>query len=227
MPKDIIVAIDGYSGVGKSSTAKAVARQLAYTYIDSGAMYRAATLYFIRQQVNIQDAQTVREALSAIHITFQPHPGGQGSETYLNGENVEKEIRGMTVSNQVSPVSALPEVRQAMVAQQRAMGQQKRVVMDGRDIGTNVFPGAELKIFMNADPTVRAQRRQAELLEQGQTVPVADIAQNLAQRDQLDTSREENPLTVAEGAIILDTTHLTFAEQVQQVVALAQTIIHS
>ena len=226
MPKDIVIAIDGYSGVGKSSTAKAVARQLGYTYIDSGAMYRAATLYFIRHRVNIQDTQAVSKALSAIHITFQSATNERSAETYLNGENVEKEIRSMAVSEQVSPVSAIPEVRHAMVAQQRAMGKNKRVVMDGRDIGTNVFPQAELKIFMEADTNVRAQRRQAELLGQGQRVEVSAIARNLAQRDQLDSSRKENPLVMAEDAIVLDTTHLTFAEQVQRVVALAQAIIH-
>ena len=227
MPQDIIVAIDGYSGVGKSSTAKAVARQLGYTYIDSGAMYRAATLYFIRHCVNIQNPEAVRKALNRIRIHFLPHTNQKRYETYLNGENVEKEIRGMKVSNQVSPVSAIPAVRRAMVAQQRAMGDHKRVVMDGRDIGTNVFPQAELKVFMKADVEVRAQRRRAELWEQGQEVPVSEITRNLMQRDQMDTSREENPLVMAEDAIVLDTTHLTFEEQVQQVVKLAQTIIHS
>ena len=227
MAADIIVAIDGYSGVGKSSTAKAVAQQLNYTYIDSGAMYRAATLYFIRHRINIQDQPAVGEALAAIHVLFRPRPDGTGYETYLNGENVEQEIRGMAVSEQVSPVSAIPEVRRAMVAQQRAMGQGKRVVMDGRDIGTNVFPQAELKIFMRADSGVRAQRRQAELREQGQDVEAAEIARNLAQRDQLDSSRKENPLVMAQDAVILDTTFLTFAEQVEQVVSLAHTIIHS
>ena len=227
MPNDIIVAIDGYSGVGKSSTAKAVARQLHYTYLDSGAMYRAATLYFIRHQVNIQDAQAVDEALGTMCIIFQPSPDKKSYETYLNGENIEQEIRGMAVAGQVSPVSALPAVRRALVAQQRAMGQHKRVVMDGRDIGTNVFPHAELKVFMKADADVRARRRQLELQEQGQEIAVDAIAHNLTQRDQLDSSRKENPLTMAKDAIVIDTTHLTFAQQVQRVVGLAQTIIHS
>ena len=227
MLKDIIVAIDGYSGVGKSSTAKAVAQQLGYTYIDSGAMYRATTLYFIRHRVNIQDIEAVREALAAVRIHFHFLPDRKGSETYLNDENVEQEIRGMAVSGQVSPVSAIPKVRHAMVEQQRMMGRNKRVVMDGRDIGTNVFPQAELKIFMKADPDVRARRRHAELQEQGQDIAVSEIAHNLTQRDQLDSSRKENPLVMAEAAVVLDTTHLTLAEQVQQVVALAQTIIHS
>ena len=227
MPQDIIVAIDGYSGVGKSSTAKAVARQLSYTYIDSGAMYRAVTLYFIRQRVNIQDQQAVAQALANVQIMFRLHPDGLRYETYLNGENVEQEIRGMAVSERVSPVSAILAVRQAMVAQQRTMGEAKRVVMDGRDIGTNVFPQAALKVFMKADPEVRARRRQAELLAQGQEVKVSEIARNLAERDQIDASRKENPLTMAEDAVVLDTTRLTFDEQVQQVVRLAQKIIHS
>ncbi len=226
MPQDIIVAIDGYSGVGKSSTAKAVAHQLTYTYIDSGAMYRATTLYFIRHRVNIQSPEAVREALDSIRIRFLLLNGQKQYETYLNDENVEKEIRGMEVSDQVSPVSAIPAVRHAMVAQQRLMGADKRVVMDGRDIGTNVFPQAELKVFMKADAEVRAQRRRAELLEQGQEASMAEIARNLTQRDQLDTSREENPLVMAKDAVVLDTTHLTFEEQVQRVVTLAQAIIH-
>ena len=227
MPHDIIIAIDGYSGVGKSSTAKAVAQRLSYLYIDSGAMYRAATLYFIRHQVNIQDEHAVAQALAAIRVSFRALPGSADHETYLNGENVEQEIRGMAVSEQVSPVSALSAVRQAMVAQQRAMGEKKRVVMDGRDIGTNVFPQAELKVFMRADPQVRARRRQAELQNQGQSVAVSAIAHNLPQRDQLDSSRATHPLTMAEDAVMIDTTHLTLAQQVEQVVTLAQTIIHS
>ena len=225
--QDIIIAIDGYSGVGKSSTAKAVAQQLDYTYIDSGAMYRAATLYFIRHGVAIQSSSAVREALDHIRVLFVRHADQKRYETYLNGENVEKEIRSMEVSGQVSPVSAIPAVRYAMVAQQRAMGSNKRVVMDGRDIGTNVFPQAELKVFMKADSEVRARRRQAELRAQGQEVTVSEIARNLTQRDQLDSSREENPLVMAEDAVVLDTTHLNFEEQVQGVVALAQKIIHS
>lgn len=227
MSKDIIIAIDGYSGVGKSSTAKAVAQALGYTYIDSGAMYRAATLYFTRHHTNIRDEEAVHDSLEAIHILFQFNPVKKAYETYLNGENVEQEIRGMAVSQQVSPVSAVPAVRRAMVAQQRKMGENKRVVMDGRDIGTNVFPQAELKVFMKADTAVRAQRRQAELLERGQEVAVSAITHNLTQRDAQDTTREENPLVMADDAVVVDTTHLTFDEQVQQIIKRAQTIIHS
>ncbi len=226
MPKDITVAIDGYSGVGKSSTAKAVAQQLGYTYVDSGAMYRAVTLHFLRSNVALTDTAAVAQALAALQIGFQPHPQGVGYETLLNGENVEQEIRGMEVSNHVSPVSALPVVRKKMVALQRQLGEGRRVVMDGRDIGTKVFPQAELKVFMTADPAVRARRRQAELQEKGQTVAVSEIERNLLRRDELDSSREESPLAKASDAVTLDTTHLTFDGQVQQVVDWARAIIH-
>lgn len=226
MPNDITVAIDGYSGVGKSSTAKAVAQQLGYTYVDSGAMYRAVTLHFLRNSVALTDATAVAQALADLQIGFQPHLRGVGYETLLNGENVEQEIRGMEVSNHVSPVSALPVVRKKMVALQRQLGEGRRVVMDGRDIGTKVFPQAELKVFMTADPTVRARRRQAELQEKGQAVAVSDIERNLLQRDELDSSREESPLAKASDAVTLDTTHLTFDAQVQQVVDWARAIIH-
>ena len=227
MPNHITVAIDGYSGVGKSSTAKAVARELGYTYVDSGAMYRAVTLHFLRNDVELTDAAAVDQALADVQIGFQPHPEGAGYETLLNGENVEQEIRSMRVSNHVSPVSALPVVREKMVALQRQLGAGRRVVMDGRDIGTRVFPRAELKVFMTADPAVRARRRQAELREKGQTVAVSDIERNLLQRDELDTSREESPLAKASDAVTLDTTHLSFEAQVQQVVDWARAIIHS
>ena len=227
MPNDITVAIDGYSGVGKSSTAKAVAQQLGYTYVDSGAMYRAVTLHFLRNGVELDNPAAVAQALADLRIGFQPHPRGIGYETLLNGENVEQEIRGMRVSDHVSPVSALPVVRHAMVELQRQLGAGRRVVMDGRDIGTRVFPQAELKVFMTADPAVRARRRRAELLEKGQTVAVSDIERNLLQRDELDSSRKESPLTKASDAVTLDTTHLTFEAQVEQVVAWARAIIRS
>lgn len=227
MTNDITVAIDGYSGVGKSSTAKAVAQQLGYTYVDSGAMYRAVTLHFLRKEIELTDGTAVAQALADLQIGFQPHLQGAGYETLLNGENVEQEIRGMEVSNLVSPVSALPVIRKKMVAIQRQLGEGRRVVMDGRDIGTKVFPQAELKVFMTADPTVRARRRQAELQEKGQKVAVSDIERNLLQRDELDSSRKESPLAKASDAITLDTTHLTFDAQVEQVVDWARAIIHS
>lgn len=225
MSNDITVAIDGYSGVGKSSTARAVAQQLNYTYVDSGAMYRAVTLHFLRNNIELSDATAVAQALTNLKIGFQPHSEGVGYETLLNGENVEQEIRGMEVSAHVSPVSALPTVRQKMVAIQRQLGEGRRVVMDGRDIGTRVFPQAELKVFMTADPAVRARRRQAELQEKGQAVAVSEIERNLLERDELDSSRKESPLTKASDAVTLDTTYLTFEEQVEQVIAWAHDII--
>ncbi len=225
MSKDIIIAIDGFSGCGKSSTAKAVAHALGYTYLDSGAMYRAVTLYFIRHQVDLQDEKLIQNALDHIHITFSPQKSGQGNDTYLNGENVEEEIRQMPVSQKVSQVSAIPAVRSAMVAQQRQLGAAKRVVMDGRDIGTNVFPQAELKIFMTANAGIRAQRRQKELLEQGTKVGLIDITRNLEERDIIDSTRHENPLKKAADAVEIDTSYLKFQEQVDKVLEMARNII--
>ena len=224
MPKDIIIAIDGHSGCGKSSTAKSVAHALNYTYIDSGAMYRAVTLYLIRQQLDVSDIEAVKAALDQITISFtiKDGVGPPLYETYLNGENVEREIRGMAISDKVSEVSAIPQVRKAMVSQQRNMSANKRVVMDGRDIGTNVFPNAELKVFMTADLHERAYRRQKELKERGVSTALSDIVENLAERDQFDSTRRENPLVKAEDAVEIDTTNLKFNEQVAQVVALAQ-----
>lgn len=225
MPKDIIIAIDGFSGCGKSTTAKAVAGTLGYTYIDSGAMYRATTLYFLHHQVALTDDKAVEKALQQLHIAFRPADDGQKYEIYLNGENVEEEIRQMKVSGSVSAVSAIPQVRKAMVALQRAMGAGKKVVMDGRDIGTNVFPHAELKIFMTADTMVRAARRKKELLEKGHKVSLEEIKRNLEERDTIDSGRTENPLRKAEDAIEIDTSHLTFEEQVDKVLDLARNII--
>ncbi len=223
MPHDIIIAIDGYSGVGKSSTARAVAHRLSYTYIDTGAMYRAVTLYFLRQQINIEETEVVEKALADLLIRFR----GPDNDTYLNKVCVSQEIRNMEVSQYVSPVSALPAVRRAMVAQQRTMGEEKRIVMDGRDIGTHVFPEAALKVFMRADVMVRAHRRWQELQEKGQTVSVQAIADNLSARDQMDSTRQTSPLKRAEDARLLDTTNLDFNQQVQQVVDWAQAIIHA
>lgn len=225
MPKDIIIAIDGYSGCGKSTTAKAVAYSLGYHYIDSGAMYRATTLFFLRNQIDLADKASVLKALQEIHITFFSAKDGQSYETYLNGENVENEIRQMEVTRRVSEVSAIPEVRKAMVAQQQELGANKRVVMDGRDIGTHVFPDAELKIFMTARTEIRAERRKKELMENGQAVELAEIRENLQERDKIDSSRKENPLRKAEGAIEIDTSDLSFPQQVEQVLKLAREII--
>jgi len=218
--KKIVIAIDGYSACGKSTTAKQVASILGYRYIDTGAMYRAVTLYFLDHHVALTNPKEVSRALQQIHITFKVNSKNV-SETFLNGLSVENEIRDMRVSENVSQVSTLKEVRQALVEQQRRMGKEKGVVMDGRDIGTVVFPGAELKLFMTADILVRAFRRQKELLNRAQLVDLDDVIDNLLHRDKIDTSREESPLRQAEDAIVIDTTHITVDEQVDEVVRLA------
>lgn len=215
--KNIVIAIDGYSACGKSSTAKTVASILNYTYIDTGAMYRAVTYYFIEHYINYASPKEVQKALDNIHIDFVYNPKKQESETYLNGLNVAMEIRKMEVSNLVSEVSTIAAVRQAMVAQQRKMGKKKGVVMDGRDIGTTVFPDAELKVFMVADFKTRAERRQKELLEADQMVGLEEVMENLKKRDHIDTTRQESPLKKSEDAIEIDTTYLTFEEQVEEI----------
>jgi CMP/dCMP kinase len=217
----IVIAIDGYSGCGKSTTARAVAGLLGYIYIDTGAMYRSVTLYFIDNHVSLTDPRAVSKALEQIDITFHYNAGKKVNEVYLNGLNVEKEIRGMEVSQRVSDVSAIKEVRHALVAQQRKMGKSKGVVMDGRDIGTVVFPDADLKIFMTADLYVRAERRQKELLGKGQLVELEEVIENLRSRDEIDTSRKESPLKKAANAIEIDTTHITFEEQIELITNLA------
>lgn len=217
----IVIAIDGYSGCGKSSTAKSVAKQLGYTYIDSGAMYRAATLYFLNNDVDISSPQQVRNYLDSLDITFRPNPESKDQETYLNGVNVEKEIRTMKVSDYVSEVSKLKEVRNELVSQQQKMGREKGVVMDGRDIGTVVFPEAELKVFMTADLNIRAVRRQKELQEKGSKIALEKIIQNLSERDKIDSGRKESPLIKANDAVEVDTSHLQFEEQVNLIVELA------
>jgi len=219
--KRIVIAIDGYSGCGKSSTAKVIASSLGYGYIDSGAMYRAVTLYFLENYINPTDPILVEKALQNIDIDFRNNPKTGGNETYLNGINVEEEIRKMYVSEKVSEVSAIPEVRHQMVEQQRKLGKRKGVVMDGRDIGTTVFPTAELKIFMIAEMGVRAARRQNELLEKEMLVDLEDVINNLKSRDEMDTSRKESPLKKAEDAFVVDTTHITFEEQVEEILRLA------
>ncbi|HET8860633.1 (d)CMP kinase [Marivirga sp.] len=219
--RKIVIAIDGYSACGKSSTAKEVASQLGYSYIDSGAMYRAVTLYFHQNYVTLDNPKEINKAIDNMTISFIFNERKVASETYLNGLNVEEEIRKMYISNQVSQVSAIPEVRKNMVSQQRKLGKKKGVVMDGRDIGSNVFPDAELKVFMRANLQVRAERRQAELLEKGQLVPIPEIEENLLSRDKMDSERKENPLVIPKDAYILDTSELTLPEQVDYVLQLA------
>lgn len=220
--KKIIIAIDGYSACGKSTTAKEVARDLNYRYIDSGAMYRAVTKYFLDQHISITNPKEVEKALDNIRISFVINSKGI-SETFLNGINVESAIRKMKISENVSQVSALKEVRIAMVQQQRKLGKEKGIVMDGRDIGTVVFPDAELKVFLTADMLVRAFRRQKELLERNDLVDIDEIVENLTRRDQIDSTRKESPLVKAENAVLIDTTHITIDEQVDEVIRMALT----
>lgn len=220
--RKIIVAIDGYSACGKSTTAKMVASILSYGYIDTGAMYRAVTLYFLDNYVDITNPKAVSKALSEIEITFHHNIKSNENETFLNGLNIEKIIREMRVSEKVSEISAIKAVRESMVSQQQKMGKKKGILMDGRDIGTVVFPDADLKIFMTAYFDIRAERRQKELLDKGNLVDLLEVKNNLSKRDQLDTSREESPLKKADNAIEIDTTHVTFDEQVEQIVNLAQ-----
>ena len=219
----IIIAIDGYSSCGKSTTAKLVAAKLGYGYIDTGAMYRAVTLYFLENNIAFTNPKEIEKALHNITISFHHNPKTDENETFLNGVNVEKEIRKMYVSNQVSEVSTIAEVRHAMVAQQQRMGKRKGIVMDGRDIGTHVFPNAELKIFMTADVNLRAFRRQQELLAKKQLVNLEEILQNLQHRDQIDTTRKESPLIQAPDSFLIDTSYMTVDEQVDIVVGMAQT----
>jgi cytidylate kinase len=215
--RKIVIAIDGYSACGKSSTAKAVSAILGYRYIDTGAMYRAVTLFFLEQHVALTNPKEVSRALNRLQISFKVN-SLQKTETYLNGLNVEHAIRSMDVSEWVSQVSAIKDVRTAMVEQQRRMGRERGVVMDGRDIGTVVFPHADLKIFMNADLLVRSFRRQRELLDRGQLVDLDDIVENIIRRDKADTTRTESPLRQATDAHFLDTTFVTLEEQVDEVV---------
>lgn len=225
--RKIVIAIDGYSACGKSSTAKEVSNILGYRYIDTGAMYRAVTLYFLDHHVALTNPKEISKALEQIHISFKVNSKNI-SETYLNGLNVEKKIRSMRVSEVVSQVSTVKDVRAAMVEQQRRMGKEKAVVMDGRDIGTVVFPQAELKLFMNAELLTRAFRRQKELLERDQLVDLDEVVENILQRDKIDTTRTESPLRQADDAVPIDTTHITFDEQVDEVIrlALGKMIVH-
>ena len=218
--RKIIIAIDGYSACGKSTTAKEVAKVLGYRYIDSGAMYRAVTLYFLDHHIALTNPREITKALDAIKISFVVNSKGV-TETFLNGISVEKKIRKMKISENVSQVSAIKDVRVSMVAQQRKMGKEKGVVMDGRDIGTVVFPSAELKLFLTADILTRAFRRQRELLEREDMVDFDTIVANLNQRDLIDSTRKESPLIKAEDATVIDTTHVTIDEQVDEAIRLA------
>lgn len=221
MNKAITIAIDGYAACGKSTLARQLAQQLGYIYLDSGAMYRAATLYFLQHPTNLSQPDAVQAALDKMHISFEPNAHTQQADTYLNGQNVEELIRSKAVSEQVSQVSAIAAIRRALVAQQQQLGSRKGIVMDGRDIGTVVFPHAELKLFMTASIQVRTQRRFAELQAKGIAMSLDEISHNLQQRDQLDSTRTESPLQQATDAVVIDNSCLSPTEQLAIVLCLA------
>lgn len=214
--KKITIAIDGFSSCGKSTMAKDLAREVGYIYIDSGAMYRAVTLYSIENGIfngDIIDTERLKQEIKNIRISFKMNPKSGRPDTYLNDVNVEDKIRTMEVSSKVSPISALDFVREEMVAQQQSMGKEKGIVMDGRDIGTTVFPDAELKIFVTATPEIRAQRRFDELKAKGQEASFDEILENVKQRDYIDQHRDVSPLRQADDALLLDNTDLTIEQQ--------------
>jgi len=225
--KKIIVTIDGWSSTGKSTLAKQLAKALRYIYVDSGAMYRAITLYFLRNHVNWTDKKQVKKALTEINIEFQKNSKTETSEIYLNGENVEYVIRDLVVAEKVSEIAAIKEVRDFAVAQQQKMGKGRGIIMDGRDIGTVVFPDAELKIFMEADSSVRVERRFKELFEKNPNVTIEEVKANLEMRDYIDSHREVSPLKKAKDSFVLNNTNLTEKEQFQKAKEWAQKKISS
>ena len=217
-PRKIVIAIDGYASCGKSTMAKELARKIGYIYIDSGAMYRAVALYCIEQglfESNRLDVEALQRHIDDIDISFVLNPETGRPETFLNGRNVERDIRGMAVSDKVSYVAAVGFVRRKLVALQQAMGREKGIVMDGRDIGTVVFPDAELKIFLTASPEVRARRRVDELRAKGQEVSYDEVLHNVRERDRIDETREVDPLRKADDALLLDNSTLTLEQQDQ------------
>jgi cytidylate kinase len=220
--KKIIIAIDGYSSCGKSTMAKQLAAHLGYVFVDSGAMYRAITLYFLQHEVDISIQEEIEKALSRIELSFRWNPNKQQSNIYLNGVDVAEEIREMYVASKVSEVAALKEVRKFAVAQQQQIGKHKGIVMDGRDIGSVVFPDAELKIFVTASIDVRAKRRFDELKVKDPNISLEEVAANLEARDFIDTTRKESPLTQAKEAIVLDNSNLSRAEQLQMILTWAK-----
>ena len=217
----IIITLDGYSSCGKSTLARALAQELNYVFIDSGAMYRAITLYFLRNHIDWTNQQAVEDALAEINLQFHYNPNTGSSDMYLNDENVEALIRDMLVSERVSDIAAIKEVREFAVAQQQAMGIKKGIVMDGRDIGTTVFPNAELKLFITADPVVRVERRFKEMLAKNPNITIEEVKDNLEMRDYIDSHREVSPLRKADDAIVLDNSNLTREEQLAQALKLA------
>lgn len=225
--RPLIIAIDGYSSCGKSTLARQLASALQYRYIDSGAMYRAITYELLRRKVDLHDRDAIQKVLNNIHLDFQYDPAKQRSVMLLNGEDVEQAIRSWEVSEAVSQVAALPEVREFAVAQQRRMGEQRAIVMDGRDIGTVVFPDAEVKIFMTADPHIRAQRRWKELQATHPEISLAEVEKNLLERDRIDTQRTVSPLRKAADAFVIDNSHLTEAQQLQLALDYVRQIQHN
>lgn len=227
--KKITIAIDGYSSCGKSTMAKNLAKEIGYIYVDTGAMYRSVTLYALRHHIFLEDGtvnvEELRKEMPNIHISFKVNVKTGRPDCYLNDELVEKEIRTLEVSNHVSPIAAIAFVRKALVEQQQKMGEDKGIVMDGRDIGTTVFPNAELKIFVTADARVRAQRRYEELKEKEMPANFDDILKNVEERDYLDTHREVSPLKKADDAIILDNSNMTIQEQQEWLIGLYNKII--
>jgi cytidylate kinase len=211
----IIITIDGWSSCGKSTLAKHLAKELGYVYIDSGAMYRAITLHFLRNHVDWTNAAAVHEAIQEISLEFVYNDKAKQSEMHLNGENVEYVIRDLVVAEKVSEVAAVKEVRDFAVAQQKKMGKEKGIVMDGRDIGTVVFPKAELKIFMTADNAVRVERRFKELYEKNPAITIEEVKANLEMRDYIDSHREVSPLRQAKDALLLDNSNLTIRQQLE------------
>lgn len=227
--KKITIAIDGHSSCGKSTMAKQLAKQLGYIYVDTGAMYRAVTLYAMRNGLitenNNVDSDGLRNRMPQIAISFKFNETTGRPDTYLNGERVEDEIRGIEVSNHVSPVAAIPFVRRAMVDMQREMGKEKGIVMDGRDIGTTVFPDAELKVFVTASAEVRAKRRYDELSQKGMPADYEEILKNVQERDYIDSHREVSPLRPAEDAVILDNSDMTIPEQQEWLLSKAKAML--
>jgi cytidylate kinase len=226
--KKIVIAIDGFSSTGKSTIAKQLAKKLNYIYVDTGAMYRAVTYYALQHHLIGDDfflSDELIENLSEINITFKFNESLGFSEVYLNGKNIEKAVRTLEVSRYVSPVATISEVRQKLVEQQQLMGKDKGIVMDGRDIGTVVFPDAELKIFMTASAETRAQRRYKELIERGHDLSYEEVLENVTTRDRIDSTREDSPLVKAEDAIEIDNSDLTIEEQVETLLKLVKSKI--
>ncbi len=222
MDQQIIVTIDGLSSCGKSTLARQLARKLGYLYIDSGAMYRAITLYFLRNNVNWNESSEVKAALKDINLHFSVNSFTHQSEIFLNDENVEYIIRDIVVAEKVSEVAAIREVREFAVAQQQKMGQKKGIVMDGRDIGTTVFPDARVKIFMTADEAVRVERRYTEMFEKNPNITIDEVKANIAMRDYIDSNREISPLRKADDALVLDNTDLSEKEQLDLAMKMVQ-----